>query len=137
MYWLNELVLIRVCRSVTLLGSGLLEVGDQVGAVLWLLESGKDHLCARDVLLGVEEVVIEGLLLPLNSHLLVGLGVGESSHLARGSSEESSQVGPLCDGVSVIISIGRGGGDIMSGPRSTSTSISPARWLLPSLRRGI
>ena len=32
---------------------GFVEVGDQVDAVLWLLEPGEDHLGAWDVLLGV------------------------------------------------------------------------------------
>jgi hypothetical protein len=55
---------------------GLLEVGDEVVPVLLLLETAEGHLGAGNVLLGVLEVLEEGLLVPLNALLLVGVGVG-------------------------------------------------------------
>jgi hypothetical protein len=39
------------------LSGGLLEVGDEVVSVLGLLETAEGHLGARDVLLGVLEVL--------------------------------------------------------------------------------
>lgn len=61
--------------EVVRLCGGLLEVGDQVVPVLGLLETAKGHLGARNVLLGVLEVVEQGVLLPLDTLLLVGVGV--------------------------------------------------------------
>jgi hypothetical protein len=52
-------------RLAAALRGALLEVRDEVGAVLGLLESREDHLRARDVLLGVEEVIVQGVLTPV------------------------------------------------------------------------
>lgn len=88
------------------LSGSLLEVGDEVVSVLGLLETAKGHLGARNVLLGVLEVLelvpfhvsvypgqrssergpgvsvpprtscaYQGVLLPLDTLLLVGIGV--------------------------------------------------------------
>lgn len=48
---------------------------DQVVAVLLLLESTEGHLGARDVLLWVLEVLEQGVGVPGDSLLLVGIGV--------------------------------------------------------------
>ncbi len=45
-------------------GGGVLQVRDEVVAVALLLEAGEDHLGALDVLLGVLEVLEEGVLAP-------------------------------------------------------------------------
>lgn len=49
---------------------------NQVIPVLGLLQATKGHLGAGDVLLGVLEVVEEGLVVPGDALLLVGIGVG-------------------------------------------------------------
>jgi hypothetical protein len=77
------------------LGGGLLEEGDEVGAVLGLLEPGVHHLGAGDVLLGVEQVLEQGLLAPGHGAVLVGVRVGEAGGGARGAAEETAQVGTL------------------------------------------
>jgi hypothetical protein len=48
---------------------------NEVVPVLLLLETTEGHLGARNVLLGVLEVLEEGLLVPLDALLLVGVGV--------------------------------------------------------------
>ena len=61
------------------LGGGLLDVGYQVAPVLLLLEAGEDHLGAGDVLLGVLEVDVKGVLVPGDAD--VGRGEGEPPSL--------------------------------------------------------
>ena len=41
-----------------------LDVGDQVGTVLRLLQAGEHHLGARDILLRVLQVLEQGILVP-------------------------------------------------------------------------
>lgn len=53
-----------VTHLITNLGGGILQVRDQVRAVLRLLEASEDHLGARDVLLRVEEVLEQVLVAP-------------------------------------------------------------------------
>jgi len=77
------------------LGSGLLEVGDDVVAVLLFLEAGEHHLSAGDVLGGVGEVGVEVLLAPHDSGALVGVGVIEALGLSRQAAEEAVQVRAL------------------------------------------
>merc|ERR1719400_675838 len=50
--------------SLGLRGGGGLQVGNKVGPVLLLLEASKDHLGAGDVLLGVGEIDVQGVLAP-------------------------------------------------------------------------
>ena len=57
----------------------LLEVSDEVGPVLLLLEAREDHLGARDVLLWVDEVLHQSVLAPDNALLDVGLSVSVQS----------------------------------------------------------
>ena len=66
-------------------------VRNQVVPVLLLLETAKGHLGAGDVLLGVLEVLEEGLLVPLNALLLVGIGVGVAVDGASLAAEEAVQ----------------------------------------------
>jgi hypothetical protein len=73
------------------LGSGLLEVGNQVVPVLLLLETAEGHLGAGDVLLGVLEVGEEGVVLPGDALLLVGVGVGVAVDGTGLAAEEAVQ----------------------------------------------
>ena len=77
-----------------LIGRGL-EVRDEIRAVLGLLKAREDHLGARDVLLGVEEVIVEGILAPLDALVLVSGGVGEALGGAGDATEETAEVGAL------------------------------------------
>merc|ERR1719195_380633 len=77
------------------LGGGLLDVGDQVAPVLLLLETGEDHLCAGDVLLGVLEVDVEGILFPDDAFVNVSLGVSKAGSLSGLSAPNSVKVGSL------------------------------------------
>ena len=61
-------------------------------AVLGLLEATEGHLGARNVLLGVLEVLEKGVLLPLNTLVLVGVGVRETGDLARLAAEETVEL---------------------------------------------
>ena len=56
-------------------GAYLSEPGDEVVAVLVLLQTSKCHLSAWDVLLGVLEVIEQGLRVPCNTLFDVSLGV--------------------------------------------------------------
>ena len=63
--------------EVLYLGCRLLDVGYQVTPVLLLLQAGEDHLGAGDVLLGVLQIDVEGVLVPGDPLADVGRGVGE------------------------------------------------------------
>ena len=52
---------------------GFAEVSDEVTPVLLLLEAGEHHLGAGDVLLGVDEVLLQGVLAPGDTLVHVGL----------------------------------------------------------------
>jgi len=86
----------------------------RTGALRLLLKASKDHLGARDELLGVDEVpvplisnqrkeekkgkgrddiLVEGLLVPDNALVDVGLGVRVASGLAGLAAKEAVQVG--------------------------------------------
>ena len=71
----------------------LLEEGDQVVAVLRLLETTEGHLGAGNVLLGVLEVLEEGVLVPGDALLLVGVGVGVALDLASLAAEKTVKHG--------------------------------------------
>lgn len=66
----------RSCVVISRLCGGLLEEGDQVVPVLVLLQATESHLGAGNVLLGVLKVGEQGLVVPGNALLLVGIGVG-------------------------------------------------------------
>ena len=69
-----------------------LEISNQVISFLFLLESSEHHLGARDVLLGVLQVHIQGVLAPGDALVLVGLGVGEASGLTSLAANQSPEV---------------------------------------------
>merc|ERR1719249_442307 len=77
------------------LGSGLLDVGYQVAPVLLLLQAGEDHLGAGDVLLGVLQVDIQGVLVPGDPLANVGRGVGEPSSSSSLPAPHTVKVGTL------------------------------------------
>lgn len=81
-------------HCLALAGIGL-EKSDEICAVLLLLEPGKDHLGALDVLLGVEEIFEEGLVAPGDAGILVGCGVGEALDGAALAAEETPEIGTL------------------------------------------
>jgi hypothetical protein len=60
--------------------------------VLSLLEATEGHLGARNVLLGVLEVLEESVLVPVDGALLVGVGVGEAGNLAGLAAEETVEL---------------------------------------------
>jgi hypothetical protein len=76
---------------VSCLCGGLLEVGNQVIPVLLLLQATEGHLGAGNVLLGVLEVGEEGLLVPGDALLLVGVGVGVALDGTGLAAEETVQ----------------------------------------------
>ena len=59
------------------------------------MEESAHHLCARDILLGVQEVVVQRGLSPLNGLLLVSLAVGEALCDSRLPSEQTTQIWAL------------------------------------------
>lgn len=75
------------------LSTRVLEVGNEVVSVLGLLQATEGHLGAGDVLLGVLEVVEEGLVVPLDTLLLVGVGVGVALDGTTLAAEEAVQGG--------------------------------------------
>jgi hypothetical protein len=85
----------------------VLEVGNQVVPVLLLLETAEGHLGAGDVFLGVLEVLEEGLVLPGDALLLVGVGVGVAVDGTGLAAEEAVESGTdlvaavLLDGVAL------------------------------------
>lgn len=66
-------------------------VRNQVISVLSLLQATEGHLGARDVLLGVLEVLEERLVVPGDALLLVGIGVGVALDGAGLAAEEAVQ----------------------------------------------
>merc|ERR1719510_404149 len=83
------------------------EVGDQVRALLLLLDPREDHLRARDVLLRVDQVLVHVLAGPDDARVLVRLGVGEALHRAGLAPHDAPEgralfhVAPLLDGVAL------------------------------------
>lgn len=64
---------------------------NQVIPVLLLLQATESHLGAGDVLLGVLEVREEGLFVPLDALLLVGIGVGVAVNGTRLAAKQAVQ----------------------------------------------
>lgn len=71
----------------------VLEEGDEVVAVLGLLETTKGHLGTGNVLLGVLEVLEERVLVPGDALLLVGVGVRVALDLTGLTTEEPVEHG--------------------------------------------
>jgi hypothetical protein len=61
-------------------------------AVLSLLEATEGHLGARNVLLGILEVLEESVLVPVDTLLLVGVGVGEALDLTGLAAEDTVEL---------------------------------------------
>merc|ERR1712072_872369 len=74
------------------LGGGLLEPSNQVVPILVLLESSESHFGPWDVLLWILKVFEQGVLIPSNSLLNVGLSVREALSLASLATEEAVEV---------------------------------------------
>lgn len=76
-----------------LLGKGRVRVNvrNQVIPVLLLLQATESHLGAGDVLLGVLKVGEEGVVVPGDALLLVGIGVGVALDGAGLAAEEAVQ----------------------------------------------
>lgn len=71
--------------------TGKNNIRNEVLPVLLLLETTKRHLGARNVLLGVLEVREEGVLVPGDALLLVGIGVGVALDGASLAAEKTVQ----------------------------------------------
>lgn len=71
----------------------LLKEGDEVVAVLGLLEATEGHLGTGNVLLGVLEVLEQCVLVPGDALLLVGVGVRVAVDLAGLAAEEAMEHG--------------------------------------------
>lgn len=72
---------------------GRFKVGDQISALVGLLQTSEHHFRAWDVLLWILEVFEECILSPGDSLGFVGVSVAESGRLSSLASEESGQVG--------------------------------------------
>ena len=92
---MHELYTILLRMRCTYSFAGRIEVSNQVIPVLLLLEASEHHLGAGDVLLGVGEVDIQGVVSPCDGLLNVGLGVGEPGGLSSLSPEQAVKVGSL------------------------------------------
>ena len=71
----------------------VLEEGDEVVTVLGLLETTEGHLGAGDVLLGVLEVLEEGVLVPSDALVDVGSRVRVTTGLTSLATEHAVEVG--------------------------------------------
>ena len=71
------------------------EISYQVIAFFLLFQAGEDHLRAGDVLLRVEQVVVERVLAPLDTLVLVRGGVRETLRRAGDAAEQTAEVGAL------------------------------------------
>jgi hypothetical protein len=76
------------------LGIELLEVGSQVLDFLFVLDTGKDHLGAGNLGRGVLDVFGEGLFVPDDAGILVGVRIAGASHAARVAAVEAVKLGP-------------------------------------------
>lgn len=61
----------------------LFKISYQVCPFSLLLDSSEDHFCSRDVLLGILQILHQGILSPGDAFVLVGICVRESSSLTR------------------------------------------------------
>ena len=90
----HDVIKIELTRTRLRCG-GLLEVRDELLPLCRLLDAREHHLGALDVLLGCEQVVEQGALLPEHARGLVGGGVGVVLHAPRHPPEQAVQVGAL------------------------------------------
>jgi len=85
-----------------------IQESDQVCSVLFLLESSKDHLGARNVLLWVGQVYVQSLFVPCDPLRLVSLGVGEVRSLPSFPPNKAKQVWTLLMFSSLVVSVALG-----------------------------
>ena len=78
-----------------LFGACLLQESNEVLSLVLLLDASKNHLGARDKLLGVLQVVKQSLLGPGHSTVLVGISVIEALSLARLAAVQTVEVRAL------------------------------------------
>lgn len=83
----------------------LLEVRDQITLLLFLLQSGENHLGAGDVCLRVLEVHEKMFLGPRDSRFLVGVTVRKSFGRAGGAAKETEKVGALLGEAALLDSV--------------------------------
>ena len=83
----------KAVAKLLLIGS-FFEVSYQVLPLSLLLNASEDHLCSRDVLLGILQVLHQHLLSPGDTFVPVGICVRESSSLTRLSSKKTMEVWP-------------------------------------------
>ena len=76
----------------------------------------KDHFCSWNVLLRIGEIDVEGLLLPGDALVLVGLGVAEARGLPGLAANQPPEVGPWAD-EAIISNQESTGGDYDWGKR--------------------
>jgi len=69
------------------------QVGDQILPVLGLLQTAKGHLGSGNVLLWVLQIDIQGVLIPGDPLLFVGISVRESFDLASLPAKNTVQIG--------------------------------------------
>lgn len=72
----------------------LSQEGDQVVPILGLLQTSESHLRARDVFLGVFEVLEKRVFAPDHVRLLVRVGVGKALYGASVATEQAVEVRP-------------------------------------------
>jgi len=95
-----------VQHAIFLCGS-FLEIRNEISTLLRLLQPREDHLGSRNVLLRVKQVLIQSVLLPDHSLVLVSCGVGVASSGSGLPPKETIQVwtllvaGALLDGVAL------------------------------------
>lgn len=80
-------------------------IPDQVVPLLLLLQTTERHLGTWNVLLWVLKVLEQGGFIPNNTLLLVGIGVLETSDLARFTAKESVQVRANFVGTTLLESV--------------------------------
>ena len=90
------------------LSSCVLQVGNDISTILLLLETSENHLCSWNVLLWIQKVLIEGILTPNNTLILVCLTVGVSFGLSSVSSKQTSQVWALLVTSSLLSNVALG-----------------------------
>ena len=73
----------------------VLEVRDEIRAVFGLFQTSENHLRARNVLLRVQQVVVQGVLAPGDALVLVRRAVRETLRGAGDAAEQAAEVGTL------------------------------------------
>lgn len=90
------------CVAGRLGARGLDQIRNQVATLLWLLQAGKDHLGALDVLLRSQEVLEQRLVCPRDARVLVGRRVRIAFGLTRLTVDHAVEVGALLVGAALV-----------------------------------